>query len=75
MHLYNTRANKPLLDYQSSRPTYSVQIDFDEASREWNRNKKRVGQSYVYICGKTCKNGNSCKRTPKGDSRYCSVHQ
>lgn len=27
----------------------NVHIDFDEASREWNKNKRRVGQSYEYI--------------------------
>ena len=27
-----------------------VKIDFDEASREWNANKKRIGQMYVYTC-------------------------
>ena len=29
--------------------TYEVNIDFDDASREWNRNKRRVGQMYEYI--------------------------
>jgi hypothetical protein len=27
-----------------------VRIDFDEASREWMKNKVRIGQSYKYIC-------------------------
>jgi hypothetical protein len=30
---------------------YEVKIDFDEASREWNKNKKSIGNgSYKYIC-------------------------
>lgn len=35
----------------------SVHIDFDEASREWNKNKRRVGQSYEYIGGVTTRSG------------------
>ena len=27
-----------------------VNIDFDEASRAWRKNKTRVGQSYKYVC-------------------------
>lgn len=37
-HRYNTR--------YSAR--YNNDIDFDEASREWNRNKRRVGFNYEY---------------------------
>lgn len=39
-HQYNLRSKQPL---------YDVNIDFDEASAAWNRNKRRVGQCYVYI--------------------------
>ena len=38
-------------------PIYEVNIDFDDSIREWNRNKKRVDQSYVYICGEMTKKG------------------
>ena len=37
-HRYNTR-------YSTQ---YNNDIDFDEASREWNGNKRRVGQMYEY---------------------------
>lgn len=40
-HHYNTRS--------SSNQTYNVTFDFDESSRQWNKNKKRVGQMYEYI--------------------------
>lgn len=30
------------------RPKYEVNIDFDEASRAWRENKRRVGESWVY---------------------------
>ena len=39
---------------------------FDEASAEWMKNKKRVGQMYVYICQKE-----GCKRRAVG---FCSAH-
>jgi len=29
-------------------PKYEVNIDFDEASRAWRANKRRVGESWVY---------------------------
>ena len=40
---------------------------FEEASVEWMKNKKRVGQMYVYICEKEV-----CKRRALG---FCSAHQ
>ena len=41
---------------------YDVDIDFDDASRAWHANKKRVGQMYVYICGHDLRNGGTCQR-------------
>ena len=32
----------------SSKNELAVEIDFDEASREWNKNKRRCGQMYEY---------------------------
>jgi hypothetical protein len=54
--------------------TYAVEIDFDEASREWNRNKRRVGHSYVYVCGYMCASGKPCKRSPSAGCEHCGVH-
>ena len=54
--------------------TYTVDIDFDEASREWNRNKRRAGHSYVYVCGYMCASGNPCKRSPSAGGEHCGVH-
>ena len=54
--------------------TYAVDIDFDEASREWNRNKRRVGHSYVYVCGYMCASGKPCKRSPSAGCEHCGVH-
>ena len=43
---------------------YTVDIDFDEASRRWRANKKRVGLSFQYCCGEERPNGEFCKRAP-----------
>ena len=32
-----------------TKPLYNFDIDFDEASRAWMLNKRRVGESYEYI--------------------------
>ena len=60
---------------QPIKPTFEVNIDFDEASRYWNANKKRTGDgSYKYVCGTSLKNGNFCKRPMKPYNNTCSMH-
>ena len=56
---------------------YSVDIDFDEASRAWNANKRRIGNGeYVYICGKQMRNGRRCKKNQDSAPHICcSVEQ
>jgi hypothetical protein len=52
-------------------------IDFDDASKEWLANKKRVGHMYVYICGCSLKNGiDTCQRKSSAASidGYCVQH-
>ena len=41
-----------------------VNIDFDEASRAWNSNKKRVGTEYSYVCGTRLANEKFCQCKP-----------
>ncbi len=41
-----------------------INIDFDGAHEAWNTNKKRVGQGYLYVCGRRLANGKSCKCKP-----------
>lgn len=44
-------------------PLYEVNIDFDEASEEWRRNKKQLSNgTFAYVCGIPTKNGKPCKR-------------
>ena len=48
-----------------------VVIDFDEASRAWNANKKKTGNGcYVYVCGAQLKNGKFCQ-----NSVACHIHK
>ena len=48
-----------------------VEIDFDEASRAWNANKKKVGNGmYIYVCGTKLKNGKHCQ-----NSQACHLHK
>jgi len=65
---YNTRS------FTKNNITLDVDIDFDEASREWNRNKRRNGRMYEYVCGQTCLSGRPCKRKPVNGGLHCSVH-
>ena len=56
------------LSKEVSNISYSVEnnvrIDFDEASREWNKNKRRVGQSYEYVEGLTTRSGGFYQKKP-----------
>ena len=54
---------------------YKVDIDFDEASREWKLNKKSTGNGcYKYICCIKTKSGNQCKREIPIGYEYCKIH-
>jgi hypothetical protein len=58
---------------------YDVVIDFDDASRCWTANKRRLKNGcYQYICGAQLKNGNKCQKKPMygidSDSFACSIH-
>jgi hypothetical protein len=56
-------------------PLYEVNIDFDEASKAWYANKKRMPNSMCrYICLGITKKGNACNRKPLIHSDYCYCH-
>ena len=57
---------------------YEVNIDFDDASREWNKNKTRHEYGcYTYKCINKCqgktKGGNQCKLKTPFDK--CHIHE
>lgn len=46
-------------------PKYEVNIDFDEASKKWRRNKKaKRGGYFIYCCGSLKSNGKYCRKPP-----------
>jgi hypothetical protein len=60
---------------RSQAAELEVDIDFDEASRLWNANKKRLASGcYYYVCGAELRNGRFCKRKPVKKSDYCHEH-
>ena len=55
---------------------YKVNIDFDEASREWRANKKSIGNShYKYICQIITKTGNQCGKVCYKNAANCWTHR
>lgn len=57
---------------------YEVDIDFDEASEAWKKNKKRLENgNYRYICGYDTHKGNQCQNKPSilSINGYCSKHE
>ena len=54
---------------------YKVNIDFDEASRYWHSNKKKLPNCcYQYVCGFQKQNGNFCKKTRVKNKEHCNQH-
>ena len=52
----------------------AVNIDFDDASKEWHKNKKSIGNSqYKYIC--TITKGQKCNRICYKNSETCWIHR
>lgn len=49
-------------------------INFDEASRAWMMNKKRVGASYKYVCGHRTINGGACQNVVSANTK-CYRHK
>ena len=70
----NTRSKtKPLELTTPEFVLYDVNIDFDEASREWQSNKKSIGNSsYKYVCQKV--GTKICRSKCLAGEHYCSKH-
>ncbi len=60
---------------ESLRKELDVDIDFDEASRAWYMNKKRISNAMCeYICMGKTKTGKPCCRRPIQWQNYCCIH-
>jgi hypothetical protein len=71
--MFASRTEVPRLYSGPSGEEYAVEIDFDEASRHWNANKKRLTNGcYQYVCGALLSNGLFCKRKMCKTSQLCS---
>ena len=55
-------------------PRSDLDIDFEEASRQWMRNKVRVGQQYKYRCECLTKDGRNCSRYAVQGEPACKIH-
>ena len=55
---------------------FRVNIDFDEASTEWRKNKKSIGNSqYKYICRVTTNKNSICQRVCYKEGDKCWIHR
>lgn len=53
-----------------------IDIDFDEASQAWRRNKKSLlNGTFEYICGKITVSGQPCQKKRKQGCQSCSMHR
>jgi len=60
---------------RSQKKEYSVDINFDEASKEWKANKKYMGNgTYKYVCCAKTLSGSPCKRESVLFYNYCKTH-
>ena len=56
-------------------PTPVSSFDFDEASKEWRKNKKSTGNGcYKYICCQKTKTGKKCNRVCMPTVDCCKMH-
>lgn len=63
------------LTKESTQNILEVNIDFDEAIREWRSNKKSIGNGqYKYICPIIVK-GNACGRSCYKSEACCWIHR
>ncbi len=50
-------------------------INFDEAQKEWRKNKRSIGNgAFKYTCGCLTKKGNPCNNAPSYNGK-CFIHR
>ena len=47
---------------------------FDESSKAWMQNKRRKGESMVYVCAATCLSGKACVNSVVSTTEFCRIH-
>ena len=62
--------------FKSFKPLFEVNIDFDDASASWRKNKKSIGNgSYKYICPIQKSDETICGKSCYKQLSYCWVHR
>ena len=65
----NTRSKTKVKEFE-------VNIDFDDASKEWHKNKKSIGNSqYKYICQIQTNKKGICNKVCHQGSDKCWIHR
>ena len=58
-----------------NKSLYKVDIDFDDASKAWRKNKVSIGNgNFKYLCIKRGKNNNKCIKKCLPGEEYCCTH-
>ena len=69
------QTNNIQLIITEKREEFEVNIDFDEASEAWRKNKKSIGNGhYKYVCEGFTKTGKKCVREPDAYCAFCNWH-
>jgi hypothetical protein len=78
----NTRSKTKVMAKAVAEPLakavaeFEVNIDFDDASKEWHKNKKSIGNSqYKYICQIQTNKKGQCNKVCHQGSDKCWIHR
>ena len=72
----NTRSKITKTKEHYLKPLLEVNIDFDDSSKEWHKNKKLIGNSqYKYICQIQTNKKGICNNICYQGSDKCWIHR
>jgi hypothetical protein len=70
----NTRSKTKVMAKTITK--FEVNIDFDDASKEWHKNKKSIGNSqYKYVCQIQTNKKKICNNVCHQGSDKCWIHR
>lgn len=70
-----TRSQSKNLHPCKEQTVIDTVIDFEEATREWTANKRRLNNGcYRYVCGTPLLSGKFCQRLPSKGGCVCPGH-
>jgi hypothetical protein len=72
----NTRSKTKVCASAKTITELEVNIDFDDASKEWHKNKKSIGNSqYKYVCQIQTNKKKICNNVCHQGSDKCWIHR